>query len=275
MKLDALFQHPDALPTAPKLVQDLIESFNSENVSTEEIVRKLAVDQVLSAKLLRLANSAYFHVSRSIGTVEDAVSMLGFVTVRTLVISNGLVNGFKAMPGFDLKKFWRYGLHTGVVAKWLAKKARQNGDQAFTVGLMHGIGQLVMHTAMPEQMLQLDKMAAPLDSRRLDIETTSFGYNFATVSAELARRWKFPVSFSTVIDAFPDPLAHEPVDPMACLIHIAAWRARAESNGLDADEIAATFPVDVAEQIGLTQEIVCEDMPPLSELVAGLDQLIS
>jgi HD-like signal output (HDOD) protein len=275
MKLDALFQHPDALPTAPKLVQDLIESFNSDNVSTDEIVRKLAIDQVLSAKLLRLANSAYFHVSRSIGTVEDAVSMLGFVTVRTLVISNGLVNGFKAMPGFDLKKFWRYGLHTGVVAKWLAKKAHQNGDQAFTVGLMHGIGQLVMHTAMPEQMLQLDKIAAPLDPRRLDIETTSFGYNFATVSAELARRWKFPNSFSAVIDGFPDPLEHEPVDPMACIIHIAAWRARAESNGLDADEIAATFPVDVADQIGLTQEIVCEDMPPLSELVEGLDQLIS
>ncbi|HEY4318143.1 MAG TPA: HDOD domain-containing protein [Herbaspirillum sp.] len=275
MKLDALFQHPDALPTAPKLVQELIESFNSDNVSTEEIVRKLAIDQVLSAKLLRLANSAYFHVSRSIGTVEDAVSMLGFVTVRTLVISNGLVNGFKAMPGLDLKKFWRYGLHTGVVAKWLAKKAHQNGDQAFTVGLMHGIGQLVMHTAMPEQMLQLDKIAAPLDPRRLDIETTSFGYNFATVSAELARRWKFPTSFSSIIAAFPDPLEHAPVDPMACIIHLAAWRARAESNGLDANELAATFPADVAAQIGVTQEMVCEEMPPLSELVEGLDQLIS
>jgi HD-like signal output (HDOD) protein len=275
MKLDALFQHPDALPTAPKLVQELIESFNSDNVSTDEIVRKLAIDQVLSAKLLRLANSAYFHVSRSIGTVEDAVSMLGFVTVRTLVISNGLVNGFKAMPGFDLKKFWRYGLHTAVVAKWLAKHVRQNGDQAFTVGLMHGIGQLVMHTAMPEQMLQLDKIAPPLDPRRLDIETTSFGYNFASVSSELATRWKFPTAFSAVIDAFPDPLEHTPVDAMACIIHLAAWRARAEGNGLDADEIAATFPTDVAASIGVTQALMCEDMPPLSELVEGMDQLIS
>lgn len=275
MKLDALFQHPDALPTAPKLVQELIESFNSDNVSTDEIVRKLAIDQVLSAKLLRLANSAYFHVSRSIGTVEDAVTMLGFVTVRTLVISNGLVNGFKAMPGLDLKKFWRYSLHTAVIAKWLAKKARQNGDQAFTVGLMHGIGQLVMHTAMPEQMLQLDKIAPPLDPRRLDIETTSFGYNFATVSAELARRWKFPNSFSAVIEGFPDPLEHGSTDPMSCLVHIAAWRARAESNGLDADEIAATFPADVGAKVGVTQELICEEMPPVAELSEGLEQLIS
>jgi HD-like signal output (HDOD) protein len=275
MKLDALFQHPDALPTAPKLVQELIESFNSDNVSTDEIVRKLAIDQVLSAKLLRLANSAYFHVSRSIGTVEDAVSMLGFVTVRTLVISNGLVNGFKAMPGFELKKFWRYSLHTAVIAKWLAKKARQNGDQAFTVGMMHAIGQLVMHTAMPEQMLQLDKIAAPLDPRRLDLESNSFGYNFARVGSELASRWKFPPSFSSVIDGFAEPLAHTPADPMACIIHLAAWRARAENSGMDRTEMSATFPIEVAAKIGITEAIMCDEMPPMNELVAGMDQLIS
>jgi HD-like signal output (HDOD) protein len=275
MTLDALFQHSDALPAAPKLVQELIESFNSENVSSDEIVRKVAIDQVLTAKLLRLANSAYFHVSRSIGTVEDAVSMLGFVTVRTLVISNGLVNVFQAMPGFDLRSFWRYCLHTAVIAKWLAKKVQQNGDRAFTVGLMHAIGQLLMYTAMPEQMLQLDKIGGPLDPRRLDIETTSLGYNFARVGAELASRWHFPASFSAVIDAFPAPLDREPVDDMACLIHLAVWRARAESNGLNEDEINATFPADVAHRIGISRPLICEDMPPLSELVAGMDQLIT
>ena len=86
MKLDALFQNPTALPTAPKVVEELISSFDKASVSTEEIAKKLSTDPVLSAKLLRLANSAYYHVSRSIGTVEDAVLMLGFVTVRTLVI---------------------------------------------------------------------------------------------------------------------------------------------------------------------------------------------
>jgi HD-like signal output (HDOD) protein len=120
MKLDALFQNPTALPTAPKVVEELISSFDKASVSTEEIAKKLSTDPVLSAKLLRLANSAYYHVSRSIGTVEDAVLMLGFVTVRTLVISSGLVSGFKTVPGLDLKQFWRYSLHTAVSAKWIA-----------------------------------------------------------------------------------------------------------------------------------------------------------
>ena len=85
MKLDALFQNPTALPTAPKVVEELISSFDKASVSTEEIAKKLSTDPVLSAKLLRLANSAYYHVSRSIGTVEDAVPATGPASVHRQV----------------------------------------------------------------------------------------------------------------------------------------------------------------------------------------------
>ena len=78
MQLEALFKQPQALPAIPKIVHELIDSFNNQDVSIDDIAKKLAADPVLSARLLRLANSAYYHVSRSIGTVEDAVLMLGF-----------------------------------------------------------------------------------------------------------------------------------------------------------------------------------------------------
>ena len=73
MSLDALFAIPAALPTVPKVVQQLIQSFGRDDVSVDEIASKLAADPVLSAKTLRLANSAYFHVSRQISTVDDAL----------------------------------------------------------------------------------------------------------------------------------------------------------------------------------------------------------
>jgi HD-like signal output (HDOD) protein len=275
MKLASLFDHPNALPTAPRVVQELIESFDSEAVSIPEVTRKIAVDPVLSAKLLRLANSAYYHVSRSISTVDDAVTMLGFVTVRTLVISNGLVNGFKSMPGLDLHKFWRYSLHTAVAAKWLAKKAKQNSDEAFTVGMMHAIGQLVMHTAMPEQCLQIDKMAGPTDPRRLDIERTSFGYDFADVGAELSKRWKFPDAFANAIEHFPEPVEHSTFVPMAAILHLAVWRARTEENHLSEDELRATCPTEVEEKLGLAAYTTLDEMPPTMDLAAGLEELIS
>ena len=275
MQLEALFKQPQALPAIPKIVHELIDSFNNQDVSIDEIAKKLAADPVLSARLLRLANSAYYHVSRTIGTVNEALSMLGFVTVRTLVISSGLTGGYKAMPGMDLNKFWRYSLHTAAVSGWLAKKTGVNGDQAFTVALMHGIGQLVMHAAMPEQMLSIDKQASPLDCRRMAIESQSFGYNFAAVGAELARQWRFPVSFAEAISQFPDPLAAPAFNPVAGVIHLAAWRARAEHNGLKPDEMEATLPKDVAKQLGLNPDALLKDMPPLSELSEGLEALLS
>jgi HD-like signal output (HDOD) protein len=271
MKLEALFQNPTALPTAPKVVEELISSFDKASVSTEEIAKKLSADPVLSAKLLRLANSAYYHVSRSIGTVEDAVLMLGFVTVRTLVISSGLVSGFKTVPGLDLRQFWRYSLRTAVGAKFIGKACSQNTDLAFTIGMMHAIGQLVIHAGMPEQALALDKVAGPLDPRRLETEQASLGYTYADVGAELARRWKFPPTFSDTIAAIPNPGENE----LAAVIHLAAWRARIDENKLTPDEIAACYPTEVAESLGLEENALIDQMPSLDELSAGLDELIS
>ena len=275
MNFDALFQQQNALPTIPKVVQEVIDSFNDDNVSIDEIARKLAADQVLSAKLLRLANSSYYHSSRSIGTVDDAVLMLGFMTVRTLVISSGLTGGFKAMPGVDLKQFWRYSMHTGVIAKCLAKKIGGNSDFAFTVGLMHAIGQLVMHAAMPEQTLQVDKIAGLLDARRLDVERTSFGYDFSDVGAELAKRWRFPDNFASVIKGFPYPLAATNFEPLAGVVHVAVWMARAEENKYSKEEMEATVPKDVLAKLGISSEYILEEMPPISELAAGLEELVN
>ena len=274
MSLETLLQNPNALPAAPKVVEELISSFDNDDVSTEEIARKLSLDPVLSAKLLRLANSAYYHVSRRIGNVEDAVRMLGFVTVRTLVISSGLVGGFKNVPGLDLKRFWSYSLGSAVAAKWIARKVGVNTDLAFTIGMMHAIGQLVIHSGMTVQAQELDKTIGAYDAGRMAAEREAFGFDFSAVGAELALRWKFPDIFPDTIRDFPDPLQATTLSRMAGVVHLAVWRARAEELRFDQDALAASLPADVAAKLGVTSEELLSDMPPLSELSAGLEELV-
>ena len=91
MNFDTLFQQQNALPTIPKVVQELIDSFNNDTVSIEEIAKKLAADQVLSAKLLRLANSSYYHASRSVGTVDDASPNANDRLFKTGFVENGSI----------------------------------------------------------------------------------------------------------------------------------------------------------------------------------------
>lgn len=274
MTLEALLHNQNALPSAPKVIEELIGSFDNPAVSVDDIARKLSTDPVLSAKLLRLANSAYYHVSRSIGSVDDAVRMLGFASVRMLVISSGLVNGFKTVPGLDLKHFWRFNLHTAVAAKWIARQAGENAELAFTLGMMHSIGQLVMHIADPERAQALDKIAGPYDAGRIEEEQSVFGYTFADVGAALALHWKFPAIFAETLQAFPAPLAQDAPNRIAAVVHLAVWRARIEHSGASRDEAEASFPGEVAASLGLAPELLPGRMPTLAELSAGLDELI-
>ena len=107
MNFDALSRQTDALPVIPKVMQELIASFNDDEVDTGTIVRHISSDQVLSAKLLQMANSPYYQAPSTVATVSGAVAMLGFVNLRTLVISIGLKGSFKPVRCLDSRRFWR------------------------------------------------------------------------------------------------------------------------------------------------------------------------
>lgn len=274
MKLVALFNHENALPTAPKVIQELIDSFTNEGISSDALARRIAVDPVLSANLLRLANSAYYRVSRQISSVEAAVTMLGFVTVRTLVITCSLVTRFKATPGIDQKQFWRYSLSTAVAAKWLAKRRGEDAELAFTIGIVHAIGELMMHLGMPEETTTLDKIASPFHENRLQMEQDVFGFDFSDVSAELVSRWKFPEPMVAAIRAFSRPIDPQSFNPHGVILRLATWIARADEAKLSNDELRASCPTQIAEVLGLAPNVILEEMPPLIELRAGLEELM-
>lgn len=93
--LKSLIENAQKLPNIPKVVQELIESFNDENVNTEAIANKISADQVLTAKVLRAANSAHYGGHRKVASVNDAVLILGFNAVRTLVLASGLWHNWR------------------------------------------------------------------------------------------------------------------------------------------------------------------------------------
>lgn len=274
MKLTALFNHENALPTSPQIIQELIESFRDENISSDELARKIALNPVLGANVLRLANSPYYHVSRQIGSIKDAIAMLGFVTVRTLVITCGLVARFKATPGIELRQFWRYSLSTAVAGKWLAAKTGENAELAFTIGIVHGLGQLMLHLGLPEQAGTLDKITSIYSENRLQMERDVFDFTYADVSAELVARWKFPDAMVEAIRAFSRPFEQENLNRQGAILYLAAWLARMDELGFDAEARQAACPRDVAGLLGLAPEVLLAEIPSLGELRAGLEDLM-
>jgi HD-like signal output (HDOD) protein len=268
--IDALFVEAKSLPVIDHVVQELIASFSNEDVSADYIVSRIVSDPVLSAKLLRRANSAYFKVARQVATVFDAMHVLGFVNLRTQIISIALTDGFKNVEGIDLTCFWRYSLHTAVVSRYWAKQAGINPELAFTVGLMHAIGHLVMYLAMPQAMQKIEQAMPLMAYGRAEFEQNKLGYSYAEVGAELARRWSFPETFSIAIAGFVNPAASE--EPLAALVHLAAWRAQAQECGLS--NLADIWPAEVAALIGLSEAEALQSLPDWDVLCDGLQDLM-
>ena len=281
MQIQSLIDQPSKLPTIPKDTQQLIESFSSEDSTRHQIAEKISADPALSAKLLRLANSAFFQMSRTIGTVEDALQMLGFVMVRNLVVGNGMVAAFRNIPGLDLQQFWRYSLNTACASRWLAMRADLNGDKAFTLGLLHALGQLQMHAVASAEMLPLDKKLSVLDAGRAKLETEVLGFHYAQVSAELATVWNFPLELIEALRHIPDPLATAELSQTAAVVHLGAWRARVDALQYSDEAITASYPADVARRLGLSADwmqfsgdVGAHAMPALKELTSGLDAML-
>ena len=96
MSMDRLFGKIKQLPTIPKLLHELMQSFNDENARIDEIAAKIAMDQVISVKVLRMANSAALRRGNEITSIEQAVIRLGFNRLRSVVVASGIISSFKA-----------------------------------------------------------------------------------------------------------------------------------------------------------------------------------
>ena len=284
MDLESLIDEPSKLPTIPKVGQQLIASFSSDDVSVGEIGHQLAADPALSAKLLKLANSAYFHVPHTIGTVDAALQMLGLVVVRNLVLGNSVAVAFKATPGMDLRQFWRYNLYTACTARWLARSTDVNSDRVFTLALLHAIGQLQMHAIAPQAVAPLDQQMSVLDPGRAHLELQTFGFHHGDVSAALAQAWNFPQPLIEALRHVARPLAAPEFLEASALVHLGTWRARAEVLGWSDDVQVTNYPFDVAERLylqpnwtaALAARSHADDqdvMPPMAELTEGLEDL--
>ncbi|MBA4213196.1 MAG: histidine kinase [Polaromonas sp.] len=256
MQLEALLNFPRALPAMSRTVSDLLAEMNKDDPNPKRVSDLISQDPSLTTRVLRLSNSAFFRVSRKIGSAEEAVAMLGMTHVRSLVMAAALGSSFKNVPGVNLPQFWRYSLRVADISKSLAGVLRQNESNAFTAGLIHAIGDLIMHIAMPDLVAPLDMGTPPLDLNRAQAEMSMFGYTYAQVGAGMAEKWQFPTTIVSALNNQISPFEGEAYDPLGGVLHLASWRARAEEIQLDENGLVATFPDLVGLSLGLDLDSV-------------------
>ena len=219
MQSAALLNRVDELPRLPKAISELLEAVNDESSSIRSISAKVAQDPLISARVLRLANSAHFGRSREVGSIEDAVIRLGMQTLRTLVIASAVVGAIPKVEGIDLAAFWGETFEVALYSQELAKRCGVGADEAFTCGILHRIGDLLLATVEPSLAAQI-RAAAEQGGDIQDLETKLLGFDSPSVGALLAKTWKFAPSLVAGIEFQRNPKQADPASKLAVLIYL-------------------------------------------------------
>ena len=276
MELASIFESSKQLPNIPKVVQELIESFRDEDsIDVDDIADKISKDQVLTAKILRVANSARYSTNRDINTVNDAVVLLGMSMLRTLVLASGISGAVTVPQGFDRKEFWRDSFCVAEIARWIARYTDDvNPETAFTTGMLYSIGIVLMHTVYPQEYVGVDAMVNEGGKCRREAEQQVFGYTYADVGSELAKRWRFPDEMADAIAHHNDPLAVDPASPLAGVINIAIYLRKAHQSKMSEEDIIANFPQAIADASGMNHQKALADVQETSTVEEGLESLL-
>lgn len=261
MELKALLALPIVLPSIPKVIALLLSELDRNPLDLKKITQLISTDPVLTTRVLQRANAPVFQLSGKVNSAAEALAILELKDIRQMAAEAASAASLKAVPGIHLPQFWAYSLNVAKLARSLAGITRQNQGAAFTGGLIHAIGELVMHAGMPEEMAVLNKEMGPLDLRRAKAEFFQFGYCFGHVGAAYARQWLFPQPIIDALEHQYAPFSNNGYEPLAGVIHLAAWRARAKEANLNERALAVTFPGEVGEVLDLDIDMVLQQDP--------------
>ena len=220
------------LPLFTGTAVQLIRSVDQEDITAGELGRLISTDAALSAHLLRIVNSPYYGLSRSIGTVSDALAVLGFNLVRRTVTAAVLQRPLFAYlhDTAVARAFWRHELICAALARHLAIQRGTSAEFAYMAGLLHDVGRLVMLVQFPAQAnVLLERRSDDLDYG-IDRERDSFGFDHAQVGAALLELWGLPGGMVQAAHQHTDEV--EPEDAGAASV----WRANLISHAMDEDD---------------------------------------
>lgn len=261
MTLSDLLAQQFNLPSIPKVVALLLAELDRAEVDLRMVNQLISTDPALTTRLLQLANSEAFHLSGKISSVSQALALLDLASVKGMAQVAAGITSPKAVPGIQLTQFWHYSLNVARISRALASLVRLNQQAAFTCGLIHAVGELAMHLALPEFMVQLDQDTGPLDLRRAKAERRELGYCYATVGAGFARMWHFPRPMVDALEHQYAPFENNVYEPLAGVIHLATWRARAKEAGMGDKALAVTFPYPIGVALDLDIDAVLQQDP--------------
>jgi HD-like signal output (HDOD) protein len=261
MKPQELVKGIDKLVSLPEVCIKVNRLIDAPNYSAATLGDLISQDTDLSSRLLRVVNSAFYHLQAPVETISRAITVVGVNDLRNLVMATSASRIFTSIPGdlVDLPKFWRYSLATGVIASELAGCCRVlHAERLFVMGVLHDIGRLVIYLKLPEQSRDILLVTGGDDSLLPAAEEELLGVTHMEVGAELLKQWNLPRSILTVTGNHHQPKRVRDFCLETSLIHLGSNLSLGELHGIALDDVLDLIDPVVWEVTSLKPETVQE-----------------
>ena len=263
------------LPTLPTIVTQLIALVGNPRSSARDVAQLISTDQALTAKILKVANSAFYGFARRIATIQHAIVVLGFEAVKNLGLSVAVLKRFSSgteHPLFDRQRFWEHAIACGVAGRMLARKFRYRRieGEVFVGGILHDVGKLILMEYFPEEFSEALELAEAEGMPIAEAEEQILGVTHAEVGGWLAEKWGLPPALVETIAYHHHPFDGEnPGDAALLLVHTGNAISRHLRIGCSGDRQGPQIDPEVARKFKRGQDISDEDL--LDRLGLGLD----
>lgn len=195
----------DRLPSVPRVYTQLSRATESSNTGAAEIARIIETDPGMSVKVLQLANSAFFGLTRRMTSIRGAVIVLGLEVLKALVLSSHVISSIgKPSRHFSLDRFQASSLRVArIVRRFLPDRA----DDAFAAGLLHDIGRMIIGLRLPNELVRIDELAASSEQPVHEIERECLGITHGAIGAFLLALWGVPFGVVEAVAFHSEPSA--------------------------------------------------------------------
>ena len=266
-----------SFPSMPGAAVKLLALIDDPDLNVSQIEKILRQDPGLTANLLRLANSAYFGIPSKVGSVRQAVLLLGLKRLIQMVIAScvsALMD--KPVPGYDLSpgELWRHSIAVTVAAEGLVKELNIDAaEEIFTAALLHDVGKLVLGDFVRDDFKEIENLLAQGISFE-KAENLVLGTNHAKLGAEILRRWSLPPELVNAVRWHHDPGSAERVDAMLDIVHVANVLCLMIGVGAGRDGLQYEPSGEAVKRLGLEsrhlEKVASQTMQWVEELVGVL-----
>ncbi len=232
-------QNIGSLPTLPKVATEVISMAGNPDVSIKEIASIISQDPSLSAKILKVANSAFYGLKQRVASIQLALVILGLNKIKNLVIGISVFKTFPIRPGrptFDREKFWEHSVGCGQIAKILATLlgCEMDGEE-FVAGLLHDVGKIVLDQFFHDEFTKVVDLTFEKDIPMIEAEKEVLGTTHAEIGSWLAEDWKLPLSLVEAITYHHEPQKAALNPTLTSLVRLSDLFCKAKGIGFSGD----------------------------------------